>query len=165
MLGAAVWFNQIRQGKKAMVAGFASTGKVYNWSARTSALAAAKEMMNTSLGGATNIGTAWGAAKMANLKPSTIVVLSDMQMTGDSRARYNTIMVPEQYGLADDDTLKISINIKGYDNSPLAMNNGWIQIAGWSEKIFDLIDAMRKPGDAVKLINDLDLNLTKSQQV
>lgn len=158
VLGAAVWFNQVRRGKKAMVAGFACRGKVYNWSTRTSALAAAKEMMNTNLGGSTQIESAWDAAKRAKLKPSTIVVLSDMQMTGrGGYGSYGSIMNPEDYGLANKDTLKVSINLQGYDNSPLAMNNGWFQLAGWSEKVFDLMEAMRNPGDAVKLINDLDL--------
>ena len=162
VLGAAVWYNQVvNLGKKAMVAGFACRGKVYNWSKRTSSLSAAKQMMNTNLGGSTRIDTAWQAAKDAGLKPSTIVVLSDMQMTGGSYYGYgsgNDIMNPEDYGLADANTLKISINLQGYDNTPLAVNNGWYQIAGWSEKIFDLIEAMKKPGDAVNVIlNDIDI--------
>lgn len=163
VLGAAVWYNQVRLGKKAMVAGFASRGHVYAWSKRTSALSAAKEMMNTDLGGATLIQTAWESARLANLNPSTIIVLSDMQMTGGGRGGfmgyggYDALMVPEKYGLADENTLKISINLQGYDNSPLAVNNGWFQLAGWSERVFDLMEAMRSPGDAVKLINGIDL--------
>ena len=160
VLGAAVWYNQVvNLGKKAMVAGFASRGVVYNWSKRTSSLAAAKEMMNTELGGATMIETAWRSAQQAGLKPTTIVVLSDMQMTGGRGywGSYDSIMVPEKFGLADKDTLKVSVNLQGYDNSPLAVNNGWFQISGWSEKVFNLMEAMLKPGDAVKIINDIDL--------
>lgn len=160
VLGAAVWYNQVvNLGKKAMVAGFACKGKVYNWSKRTSSLSAAKQMMNTNLGGSTRIDTAWQAAKDAGLKPSTIVVLSDMQMTGDSGYYgYDNVMNPEDYGLADANTLKISVNLQGYDNTPLAVNNGWYQIAGWSDKIFDVIEAMKNPGDAVNVIlNDIDI--------
>jgi len=160
VLGAAVWYNQVvNLGKKAMVAGFACSGKVYNWSKRTSSLSAAKQMMNTNLGGSTNIQSAWQAAKDAGLTPSTIIVLSDMQMTG-SRGYYgyDKIMNPEDYGLADANTLKISVNLQGYDNTPFAVNNGWYQLSGWSDRIFDLVDAMKKPGDAVKLIlNDIDI--------
>lgn len=161
VLGAAVWYNQVvNLGKKAMVAGFACKGKVYNWSKRTSSLSAAKQMMNTDLGGSTNIQSAWQAAKDAGLKPSTIVVLSDMQMTGGDSywGNYDNIMNPEEYGLADANTLKISVNLQGYDNTPLAVNNGWYQIAGWSDKIFDVIEAMKNPGDAVNVIlNDIDI--------
>lgn len=160
VLGAAVWYNQVvNLGKKAMVAGFACKGKVYNWSKRTSSLSAAKQMMNTNLGVSTRINTAWQAAKDAGLKPSTIVVLSDMQMTADgSYYGHNDIMNPEDYGLADANTLKISVNLQGYDNTPLAVNNGWYQIAGWSDKIFDVIEAMKNPGDAVNVIlNDIDI--------
>ncbi|KKN36852.1 hypothetical protein LCGC14_0769440 [marine sediment metagenome] len=162
VLGAAVWYNQVvNLGKKAMVAGFACRGKVYNWSKRTSSLSAAKQMMNTNLGGSTRINTAWQAAKDAGLTPSTIVVLSDMQMTGgdnDYWGAYDNIMNPEDYGLADANTLKISVNLQGYDNTPLAVNNGWYQIAGWSDKIFDVIEAMKNPGDAVNVIlNDIDI--------
>jgi len=153
VLGAAVWFNQVKRNKKAMVVGFANTGKVYNWSTRTSALAAAKEMMNTNLGGSTNIQAAWESAKRAGLKPSTIVVLSDMQLTG---GYHTSIMVPETFGLTDKNTLKVSVNLQGYDNTPLAVNNGWLQLAGWSEKVFDLMEAMRNPGDAIKLITGID---------
>lgn len=154
VLGAGVWFNQTRLGKKAFVAGFADRGKVYSWSNRTSALAAAKEMMNTELGGSTRIDTAWSSAKSAGLKPSTIIVLSDMQMTGGG---YDRMMVPEQYGLADANTVKISINLQGYDNSPLAVNNGWYQLTGWSEKIFNFVESMRNPSSAITLINGIAL--------
>lgn len=155
VLGAAVWFNQtVTLGKKAMVAGFACRGKVYNWSKRTSALAAAKEMMNTNLGGSTRVETAWDAARKAKLKPSTIIVLSDMQMTGRSYWGNDSMMNPQAYGLADKDTMLISVDLQGYSATPFAENNGWYQLAGWSEKLFDLIEAMRKPGDAIKFIND-----------
>ena len=82
-----------------------------------------------------------------------------MQMTGGRGywGSYDSIMVPEKFGLADKDTLKVSVNLQGYDNSPLAVNNGWFQISGWSEKVFNLMEAMLKPGDAVKIINDIDL--------
>ena len=157
VLGTAAWFNQVQKGKKAMVAGFACDGKVYNWSTRKSALDAAKEMMNTNLGGSTNISSAWSAAKGAKLKPSTIIVLSDMQMTG-RRWGYGNIMNPEDYGLADKDTLKISIDLRGYRNTPFAVNNGWYQLSGWSDRVFDFVTAMQRPGDAIKLIkNGVDI--------
>lgn len=155
ILATGVWFNQTRLGKRAFVAGFADRGKVYSWSNRTSALAAAKEMMNTELGGSTRIDTAWQAAQAAGLKPSTIIVLSDMQMTGGSGySRYDSIMNPEAYGLADANVLKLSVNLQGYDNTPLAVNNGWYQLTGWSEKIFSFVEAMRNPGDALKAIEN-----------
>ena len=156
VLATAVWYNQVVVlGKKAMVAGFASQGKVYNWSKRTSSLNAAKQMMNTNLGGATQIRTAWNAAQNAGLKPSTIIVLSDMQMTG---TYYDNIMNPEAFGLADKNTMKVSVDLQGYNNTPFAVNNGWYQLAGWSEKLFDFVEAMQKPGEAIKLIkNDVDL--------
>jgi len=158
VLAAAVWYNQIQLGKKAMVAGFACRGKVYNWSKRTSALSAAKSMMNTDLGGSTQIHTAWEAAKKANLKPSTIIVLSDMQMTGGRGGYYShdKIMNPENYGLAGKNTLRISVDLQGYNNTPFAVNNGWYQLGGWSEKLFDFVEAMRSPGDAVKLIREYE---------
>lgn len=151
VLGAGVWFNQTRLGKKAFVAGFADTGKVYSWSNRTSALAATKEMMNTSLGGSTRINTAWKAAKAAGLKPSTIIVLSDMQMTGGG---YDNLMNPEDYGLVGPNTVKVSVNLQGYNNTPMAVNNGWYQLTGWSDKIFTLIESMRNPGDVLKVIDN-----------
>lgn len=155
VLATGVWFNQTRLGKRAFVAGFADRGKVYSWSNRTSALAAAKEMMNTELGGSTRIETAWQAAKAAGLKPSTIIVLSDMQMTGGgSYGCYDSIMNPEAYGLADANVLKLSVNLQGYDNTPLAVNNGWYQLTGWSEKIFSFVEAMRNPGDAINQIRN-----------
>lgn len=151
VLAAGVWYNQTRLGKRAFVAGFADRGKVYSWSNRTSALAAAKDMMNTELGGSTRIDTAWGAAKAAGLKPTTIIVLSDMQMTG---SHYERMMDAESYGLADAQTLKLSVNLQGYDNTPLAVNNGWYQLTGWSEKIFSFVEAMRNPGDAINQIKN-----------
>ena len=149
VLAAGVWYNQTRLGKRAFVSGFACRSKVYNWSSRTSALAAAKEMMNTDLGGSTRIDQSWTAAKAAGLKPTTIIVLSDMQMTG---GYYD--MNPEAYGLADASVMKISVNLKGYDNTPMAVNNGWYQLTGWSDKIFTLIESLRSPSDAIRLIEN-----------
>ena len=160
VLASAVWYNQLQLGKKAMVAGFACEGKIYNWSKRTSSLSAAKQMMNTDLGASTRIETAWRAAQKAGLKPSTIIVLSDMQLTGTRHwgGGYDSSMNPEDYGLADKNTLKISVDLQGYCNTPFAVNNGWYQLGGWSEKIFDFAQAMRNPGDAINLIkNDVDL--------
>jgi 60 kDa SS-A/Ro ribonucleoprotein len=155
VLATGVWFNQTRLGKRAFVAGFADRGKVYSWSKRTSALSAAKEMMNTDLGGSSRIDTAWQAAKDAGLKPTTIIVLSDMQMTGSGGySRYDSIMNPEAYGLADVNVLKLSINLQGYDNTPLASNNGWYQLSGWSEKIFNFVEAMRDPSGAIDIIKN-----------
>lgn len=159
VLATAVWYNQVQLGKKAMVAGFACRGKVYNWSKRTSALSAAKEMMNTNLGGSTNIESAWKAAQSSGLKPSTILVLSDMQMTGRSNyygGHYSSIMNPEDFDLTGKNPLKISIDLQGYNNTPFAVNNGWYQLAGWSERLFDFVEAMQRPGDAVKLIKSYD---------
>lgn len=152
VLGAAVWKNQtVNLKKRAMVVGFANSSKVYNFSNRTTALAAAKEIMTTNLGGSTIVQGAWKSASQAKFKPSTIIVLSDMQMTG---GYYDNQMNPEAFNLVNSNTLKISVDIQGYDNTPFAENNGWYQLSGWTEKIFDLIESMQRPGDSIRVIED-----------
>ena len=49
-------------------------------------------------------------------------------------------------------------DLAGYGNTPLQVEqNGVHLIAGWSDKVFDVMDAMENGANALKVINDIEL--------
>lgn len=149
---AAVWSASVNRGRNSMIVAFASNGKVINpGSARTPALQVAKQIIREGegLGGGTNISSAWEAAKRARLTGDTVMVFTDMQFSsfnrsfyvgyGSSRDSENT-MKPESYGVAGKDTQKVLFDLQGYGANPYTEIDGWHQLSGWSDKVFDLLE-------------------------
>jgi len=49
-------------------------------------------------------------------------------------------------------------DLAGYGNTPLnVMRDDVYLVAGWSDKIFNMLQAIEKGSDAVKMINEIDL--------
>lgn len=49
-------------------------------------------------------------------------------------------------------------DLAGYGNTPLKIEqNGVHLIAGWSDKVFDVMEAMENGADALDVINDIEL--------
>lgn len=159
---AAVWSASVTRGHKSMIVAFATNGKVINpGSARTPALQVAKQIIREgkNLGGGTNVHSAWQAAERANLIGDTIMVFTDMQFNDLARPRLyysNSSMKPENYGVANSDTQKILLDLRGYKANPYTEVDGWYQLTGWSDKIFDLLET-KNLTQIVRDINDVNL--------
>lgn len=97
-------------------------------------------------GGGTNLQAALDKMKTLGFKPDTVIVLSDMQVSNlrgsQSVASY-----------FDHNTVKIAINLEGYDSTPVGELHGWWQLSGFSERMFDFIPALREKITVVKSLS------------
>jgi hypothetical protein len=96
-------------------------------------------------GGGTNLQAALSLKSRLGFEPDTVIVLSDMQV--------NYLSSRDVGGLFDKDCVKVAINLNAYESTPLDENLGWYQLAGWSERLFDFIPAMRDKQSVVKKLS------------
>jgi len=98
-----------------------------------------------SYGGGTNLGAAIAQKPQLGFEPDTVVVLSDMEVNqlrgSDVRNAFGATAV------------KIAINLNSRDSTPIGEKDGWYQLAGWSEKLFDFIPAMRNGQSVVQVLS------------
>lgn len=94
-----------------------------------------ESFMSKSWGYGTNLASALKMKKDLGFEPDTIVILSDMQADSLSGSRTN---------IFDKDAVKIAMNLEPYGSTPVSEIDGWWQLAGWSERVFDFIPAMRE---------------------
>jgi hypothetical protein len=108
-------------------------------------------LMKNVYGGGTNLEAALVLKSSLGFEPDTIVVLSDMevnQLQGGTVSK--TFCV---------DAVKIAINLNSRDTTPIGEKAGWYQLAGWSEKLFDFIPAMRNGQSIVETLSKPYLGL------
>ena len=106
-----------------------------------------QKIMNRNAGGGTNLQAALNAKKTLGFEPDTVIVLSDMEVN-----RLDSRSIDRMF---TDDCVKVAVNLAGGTTTPLAEQNGWIQLMGWSERIFQFVDFTRKSdGIVAKLMTD-----------
>lgn len=102
-----------------------------------------KHLEKNVFGGGTNLKSAFNMKSKLGFEPDTVILLSDMQC--------NSFSNPNTY--LNKNTLKVAINLEAYDNTPVSELNGWYQLAGFSDKIFDFIPAMKEKTSIIKLFS------------
>jgi 60 kDa SS-A/Ro ribonucleoprotein len=98
-------------------------------------------------GGGTNMGAAIRMKSQLGFEPDTVVVISDMQVNQLSGGREDPMKVFKK------DTVKIAINMVGYATTPAHEIGGWVQLSGWSDKLFDFIPALRGKDTVVSTLS------------
>jgi len=97
-------------------------------------------------GGGTNLEAALSEIKTLGFKPDTVVLFSDMQVNrlrgGKSVSSY-----------FDDNTIKVAIDLTGYASTPVGPMDGWHQLSGWSERLFDFIPAIKNKSSVTKQLS------------
>lgn len=102
-----------------------------------------ESIMKKVYGGGTNIDAAFAQKPQLGWEPDTVVVLSDMEVNAGSHATWSyNLRVPAK-GLFKKDTLQIAINLNSSETTPLDPRDGWIQLQGWSEKLFKYVELKR----------------------
>lgn len=102
-----------------------------------------KNFMKDSWGYGTNLQSALNMKKDLGFEPDTIIILSDMQV--DSLTGRRTDIFSK-------DAIKVAMNLEAYSSTPVSEIDDWYQLAGWSERVFDFIPAMR---DGVSVVETL----------
>ncbi len=108
-----------------------------------SVMSIADKLRKEVYGGGTNLSAALNNMKTLGFKPDTVVLLSDMQVNHLSGSQ----SVASYF---DADTVKVAIDLNGYTSTPAGQMDGWHQLSGWSERLFDFIPALRNKSSVVK---------------
>lgn len=123
---------------------FSDNAKNHSINTNNSILSISADLESKVYGGGTNLEAALAMKDKLGFEPDTIIVLSDMEV---NQLRGGT--VPKTFC---PDAIKIAINLNSRDSTPIGEKAGWYQLAGWSEKLFDFIPAMR---DGVTVVETL----------
>lgn len=110
------------------------------------------------VGGGTNLQAALEMKKDLGFEPDTVVVISDMQinsLTGGYYGYSSRTRTPANLGsIFKPDCIKLAINLQGYASTPLSEIDGWYQLSGWSDRLFDFIPALRDKLTVVELFSN-----------
>lgn len=100
------------------------------------------KIMRRNAGGGTNLQSAFDSKSKLGFEPDTVIVLSDMEV--------NRLSSRDADKIFGKDCVKVAINLNSRDTTPLAEWKGWIQLAGWSPKIFQFVQFTRDSDSIVQ---------------
>ena len=136
---------------------FASNAAQIAINPNNSILANYKVLIGGSLGGSTNFGAALFQEHSLGFKPDVVFVLTDGEINdfGTDRNSY--------YGLDLNSTAAVQncapgankyvINMESAESTPLPSRFGWVALAGWSTKLFDLIELGKNKASVINKLN------------
>lgn len=104
-----------------------------------------KDIMKKVYGGGTNLEAALRMKSSLGFDPDVVIVISDMQV--------NRLRGPDSTKIFNPGTVKIALDLNAYDTTPIPEHYGWYQLSGWSEKLFDMIPAMRNQESVVEMLS------------
>lgn len=107
------------------------------------------QIMKSVYGGGTNLDSALALSKSLGFTPDAVVLLSDMQVDATwlaSAAQRINSMFPKTCA-------KIAFNFAAYESTPVGEICGWYQLAGWSERVFDFVPALRNSASIVEKLS------------
>lgn len=143
-LFAAALAKANAEAKNVRVTMFSDNAKHISFNTDNPVLTIKEGFMKEVYGGGTNLQAALQLKDKLGFEPDTVVVISDMQvnaLSGGYGARYGQ---PANIAkLFTPETVKVAINIAGHGTTPLSDIDGWYQLSGWSDRIFDFIPALR----------------------
>lgn len=110
-----------------------------------SVLSITNTLIKNVYGGGTNLQAALDQANKLGFTPDTVIVLSDMQV--------NNLKTRNVGAMFGSDCIKVAINLEAYESTPCGVIDGWFQLAGWSDRLFDFIPALRNKQSIVKTLS------------
>lgn len=131
---------------------FSNDAKHVTLNTDNSVMSLVEKMQKEIYGGGTNLGAALALKNKLGFEPDTVVLFSDMQVNQltDYRNRSGNMAISK---LFVPETIKIAVNLNGYETTPVSEIDGWYQLSGWSERLFDFIPAMRNKQSATKVLS------------
>jgi hypothetical protein len=87
-----------------------------------------------------------------------VMVFTDCQLWNSNNTDETIAGLWKQYKQIAPNAKLYLFDLAGYGNTPLnVMRNDVFLIAGWSDKIFDVLNAIENGSDALKMINEIEL--------
>ena len=120
---------------------------------RNSVLSMAQVLTGKVQGGGTNLAAALKLKHTLGFEPDTVVVLSDMEVDHLVVDRWDNPVHDKALNVAtlfSNGCLKIAVNIASNTTTPLPERHGFMQLSGFSEKIFQFIPEMRESGKTIE---------------
>jgi hypothetical protein len=115
---------------------FSDNAETIGVNTNDSVIGITQRIMGKVYGGGTNLQAALDHKKKLGFEPDTIVVISDMEVNSLRAPRGATTIFNKG-------AVKIALNLNGGKSTPIGDRDGWYQLAGWSEKLFSFIPALR----------------------
>ena len=94
------------------------------------------KIMNRSAGGGTNLQSALNEKSRLGFEPDTVIIMSDMEVN-----RLDGSNINNMFGK---DCVKVAINLDSNGSTPICERDGWIQLSGFSERIFQYVKFTRE---------------------
>lgn len=101
-----------------------------------------EQIMARNAGGGTNLQSAFDLKSSLGFEPDTVIVLSDMEV--------NRLQSRDASKLFSPDCVKIAVNLNSANTTPVSEWQGWTQLFGWSEKIFNFVRFTREADSIVQ---------------
>lgn len=123
---------------------FSDTAELITGLRRTdSVLSIFEKLISHNKGGGTNLQAALNMTPKLGFKPDVVLCLSDMQvnqLSGSNAA--NTCF--------SNTALKIAFNLNAYNTTPMHETDGWLQLYGWSDRVFKFVEMKREAQSLVE---------------
>lgn len=154
---AAIALKQAaRYNYNVVVTGFDSTARHLKLNPRDTVLSITEQLVRQATGGSTNIWAALNLKPTLGFEPKTIMLFSDMQMDNPHMGtRYGYLQggANTLTGFAPE-AMKVAFNFSVSETTPASEMEGWMQLAGYSDKVFKFLN-MQRPGYANTVVQNL----------
>jgi len=101
-------------------------------------------------GGSTNFEAALAQEANLGFKPDVVFVLTDGEINSFGTANYWGNTSISAVAKAAPGAAKFVINMESAETTPLPTRLGWHALAGWSPKMFDFIEAIKRGSSVIK---------------
>jgi hypothetical protein len=132
---------------------FSDYAKDVSVSPRDSIMTIAKQLQEKVFGGGTDLSSALKYKASLGFEPDVVIILSDMQVESLQGSNLN-VFKPG--------TFKVAINLQAYDTTPCDSRDGWLQLGGFSDKVFTMLPALRNGENIVKVLSTPRVTLQAS---
>lgn len=129
---------------------FSDNAKMVNLNPNDAATTIVDKLTGMVQGGGTNLQAALDMKNKLGFEPDTVVILSDMEVKSLSTGEYSgwsshgrSSTVANISKMFDKSTYKVAVNLASGVSTPVPKEHGFIQLAGFSERIFALIPELR----------------------
>jgi hypothetical protein len=148
VLTASLIKAQLNAGKQVVVTLFSDRATSFQVSRHMNTVEIAKTLLNRANSGGTNLLSAYHqydqVREIFGEDPDTLFVFSDMQVNAMHTGAYSYRAKPSTIPAAIKRIpVKVAVNFAAEKTTPLAKEDGFIQLTGFSEKIFQLVDYLR----------------------
>lgn len=155
---AAALFKQNNGAKNIKLSMFSDDAFFVNLNPRDSVMTLASKILEKVAGGGTNLNAALQQKPSLGFEPDAVVLFSDMEVDSLTGSAYQgrfgrNTSVPNIAKIFQSGCVKVAVNLDSGETTPVGERDGFIQLAGFSEKLFQLIPAIREAGTIAKVFD------------